>query len=63
MTGNPNLLDTLRERGFIDQVTEPADELRALLAAPACAYIGFDPTAPSLHVGSRMLAADDYRTR
>jgi len=47
-----NLLDTLRERGFIDQVTEPADELRALLATPASAYIGFDPTASSLHVGS-----------
>ncbi len=47
-----NLLDTLRERGFIDQVTEPAAELRGLLAAPATAYIGFDPTAASLHVGS-----------
>jgi tyrosyl-tRNA synthetase len=52
MTENTNLLDTLRERGFVDQVTEPADELRALLAAPASAYIGFDPTAASLHVGS-----------
>jgi tyrosyl-tRNA synthetase len=52
MTESANLLDTLRERGFIDQVTEPADELRALLAAPAAAYIGFDPTAASLHVGS-----------
>ena len=52
MAESVNLLDTLRERGFIDQVTEPADELRALLAAPASAYIGFDPTAASLHVGS-----------
>ncbi len=52
MTVNTHLLDTLRERGFIDQVTEPAADLRALLAAPASAYIGFDPTAASLHVGS-----------
>ena len=52
MAESIDLLDTLRERGFIDQVTEPADELRALLAAPASAYIGFDPTAASLHVGS-----------
>jgi tyrosyl-tRNA synthetase len=52
MSGNPDLLDTLRERGFIDQVTEPEEGLRALLAAPTSAYIGFDPTASSLHVGS-----------
>ncbi len=52
MTTAENLLDTLRERGFIDQVTEPAADLRTLLCSPACAYIGFDPTAASLHVGS-----------
>jgi tyrosyl-tRNA synthetase len=46
------LLDTLRERGFIEQVAGPEDELRALLASPTSAYIGFDPTASSLHVGS-----------
>lgn len=52
MTESINLLDVLHERGFIDQVTEPATELRALLATPTAAYIGFDPTAASLHVGS-----------
>jgi tyrosyl-tRNA synthetase len=52
VTPTPNLLDTLRERGFIDQVTEPEGEVRGLLDTPAAAYIGFDPTAPSLHVGS-----------
>jgi tyrosyl-tRNA synthetase len=46
------LLETLRERGFVDQVAGPEEELRALLAAPTSAYIGFDPTASSLHVGS-----------
>ena len=52
MTESFNLLDTLRERGFIDQVAGPEEELRALLASPTAAYIGFDPTAASLHVGS-----------
>jgi tyrosyl-tRNA synthetase len=49
---NTDLLDVLRERGFVDQVTEPEGEVRELLASPASAYIGFDPTAASLHVGS-----------
>ena len=52
MTIAPTLLETLRERGFIDQVAGPEEELRALLASPTSAYIGFDPTASSLHVGS-----------
>ena len=52
MTIAPTLLETLRERGFIDQVAGPEEDLRALLAAPTSAYIGFDPTASSLHVGS-----------
>jgi tyrosyl-tRNA synthetase len=52
MSENTNLLDTLRERGFIEQVTEPEQDLRALLGSPTSAYIGFDPTAASLHVGS-----------
>jgi len=48
----PHLLDTLGDRGFLEQVSEPAGELQALLAEPTPAYVGFDPTAPSLHVGS-----------
>lgn len=47
-----NLLDTLHERGFIDQTTHE-DELREYLATEkVTCYIGFDPTASSLHVGS-----------
>jgi len=48
----PNAFDILRERGFVAQVTdEPA--VRALLGAgPVTFYIGFDPTASSLHCGS-----------
>jgi tyrosyl-tRNA synthetase len=47
-----NLYDLLAERGFVKQCTdEPA--VRALLGeGPVTAYIGFDPTARSLHAGS-----------
>jgi tyrosyl-tRNA synthetase len=45
-------LNTLAERGFIHQVSEP-DALDGLAkAGPITAYIGFDCTASSLHVGS-----------
>ena len=45
-----NLYDTLNERGFIAQSTD--ENIRERLATPQTAYIGFDPTADSLHVGS-----------
>jgi tyrosyl-tRNA synthetase len=47
-----NLFDVLSERGFVAQHTRDAAGMRALLASPQTAYIGFDPTADSLHVGS-----------
>lgn len=48
----PNAFDILKERGFVAQVTdEPA--IRALLGSERITfYIGFDPTASSLHCGS-----------
>jgi tyrosyl-tRNA synthetase len=47
-----NVLDILKERGFIEQTTH-ADELNELLQTHSVTcYIGFDPTASSLHVGS-----------
>lgn len=46
-----NVYDILEERGFIDQVTDAA-AVRRVLENPTTCYIGFDPTAPSLHVGS-----------
>jgi tyrosyl-tRNA synthetase len=47
-----DFLRTLTERGFIHQVSEP-DVLDALAkSSRITAYIGFDCTAPSLHVGS-----------
>ncbi len=45
------LLDDLRWRGLIQDSTD-LDELRARLASgPITYYVGFDPTAASLHVG------------
>ncbi len=46
-----NVFDELEERGFVDQATDP-DAVRTLLEQPATCYIGFDPTARSLHLGS-----------
>ena len=46
-----NVYDIFKERGFIEQATDE-DMLREVLAKPITCYIGFDPTAKSLHVGS-----------
>ena len=49
-----NVMDTLRERGFIKQ-TVFEDDLYELLGKESVPfYIGFDPTADSLHVGHFM---------
>jgi len=46
-----DFLHTLKERGFIHQTSDDAG-LDALFAKETVtAYIGFDPTAPSLHAG------------
>ncbi|MDD3243958.1 MAG: tyrosine--tRNA ligase, partial [Eubacteriales bacterium] len=46
-----NVLDTLKERGFIKQITFE-DELYKLLDEEKVSfYVGFDPTADSLHIG------------
>ena len=46
-----NVFDTLKARGFIAQTTHE-EKIRELLGAgPVTFYIGFDPTADSLHVG------------
>ena len=47
-----NVFETLNERGFIKQTTN-AEQVASLLAEKRITYyVGFDPTAPSLHVGS-----------
>ena len=50
------VFEDLEARGIVYQVTDP--ELRAILdqgsAKPITLYVGFDPTADSLHIGSLM---------
>lgn len=45
-----NVIKILQERGFIDQMT--SEELALHVEKPISAYIGFDPTADSLHLGN-----------
>ncbi|MBV1757052.1 MAG: tyrosine--tRNA ligase [Dethiosulfatibacter sp.] len=46
-----NVFDVLKERGYIEQCTHE-DEIRELLGKESVTfYIGFDPTADSLHIG------------
>jgi tyrosyl-tRNA synthetase len=47
-----DFLTEARERGFIFQCTDPEALGAAMRAGPISAYIGFDCTADSLHVGS-----------
>jgi tyrosyl-tRNA synthetase len=52
-TYRSEFLNALAQRGFIQHVSEPAEALDALAhTSKISAYIGFDCTAPSLHVGS-----------
>lgn len=46
-----HVLDILKERGFVAQVTFEDDLYKALEKEPMTFYTGFDPTADSLHVG------------
>ena len=46
-----NVFDILKERGFIRQTTHEEDIRRLLGDEKVTFYIGFDPTADSLHVG------------
>lgn len=46
-----NVMDTLRERGFVKQVVFEEDLYKLLGEKSVTFYIGFDPTADSLHVG------------
>ncbi|MGJ0183355.1 tyrosine--tRNA ligase, partial [Corynebacterium glyciniphilum] len=50
MTEQTNVLDDLQWRGLIAQSTD-LDALREELSTPTTAYVGFDPTGPSLHAG------------
>ncbi|MGD2168922.1 MAG: tyrosine--tRNA ligase [Chlamydiota bacterium] len=45
-----NILDILEKRGLLEQTTSP--DLKKILQNPTKFYIGFDPTADSLHLGN-----------
>ena len=47
-----DFLQTLQARGYIHQITHPAELDAAAAGGVVTGYIGFDATAPSLHVGS-----------
>ena len=47
-----NVLDILEQRGFIDQTTHDSELKDCLDQGNVTCYIGFDPTAASLHIGS-----------
>src|SRR5215470_11552051 len=51
-TVKSDVLRELKARGFIHQATEEAGLDKLLRAERVTAYIGFDATAPSLHVGN-----------
>ncbi|EON22129.1 tyrosyl-tRNA synthetase [Nocardioides sp. CF8] len=48
----PNVLDELVWRGLVAHSTDPAELREALGAGSVRFYVGFDPTAPSLHMGN-----------
>ena len=47
-----NILDIFYSRGFVEQTTHDEELRQYLDQGKATCYIGFDPTASSLHVGS-----------
>lgn len=47
-----SVLDELQQRGLIAQSTNLDDLRQAFAAGPVTFYCGFDPTAPSLHLGN-----------
>lgn len=47
-----NALDILKERGFVDQTTHEKELYDYIESGNVTCYIGFDPTASSLHIGS-----------
>lgn len=49
---DPHLLDDLEWRGLIAHSTDPSALRKALTEGTIRFYVGFDPTAPSLHMGN-----------
>ncbi len=49
-----NVIDKLKERGLLKQVVYEEELKKLLDSGSQSFYIGFDPTADSLHVGHFM---------
>jgi tyrosyl-tRNA synthetase len=47
-----NVLDELRWRGLLADCTDTAELTKRVTSGPITLYVGFDPTADSLHVGN-----------
>lgn len=52
MTTDPNLFDDLSWRGLLSHHTDPEELQKAFTQDSVKYYVGFDPTAPSLHMGN-----------
>jgi tyrosyl-tRNA synthetase len=50
-TAGLGLLEYLQSRGYVQDVSDPDDLRRAFAEGVVTAYVGFDPTASSLHIG------------
>ena len=53
-----DFLQVLAERGFIHQVSDAGGLDAKAAAGPITAYVGFDATAPSLHIGNLLTDHD-----
>jgi tyrosyl-tRNA synthetase len=51
MSGQVNAYDVLKERGFVEQVSDEQG-LREAMEQPIRGYIGYDPSASSFHAGN-----------
>ena len=47
-----DIIDELTWRGLIALCTDPDELRKALDTGPVTVYVGFDPTAPGLHIGN-----------
>jgi len=47
-----SVYDIFRQRGFVEQITDDLEMSEILREKSVTCYIGFDPTAASLHIGS-----------
>lgn len=48
----PNVIDVLKQRGFVEQTTHDRELDEYIDQGNITCYIGFDPTASSLHIGN-----------